>query len=371
MYTLARRMGYTRALFCPYDSEDWWPFNDIFDKFDRVTSRSTLGAPVVNDMGMDDRLVMAEAVKYIEEQGRRQREGGADAPPFVMVLMWNNMHRPFLKKGHTELQAKRRNAQYRDKVAFKNLFMGTQGEEAAAAALSITQDMTADLFAALDRAGLRDSTLVSFLSDHGESTAPSSTRLGGPTSLYLASPLWLHVPPPILAAAGPDAAAALRGNRDRLTSNLDLMPTLVELLGWSAEPALFRDVPAIFGHGQSLLRPVAPDRVAAGWQGQPFVDACEWTFGMLYNATHTLILRAEDNDAVLEEVGGADKADAVRTWGFGELGPEDQAYWRRELVEKRPDMYEALRQCYWTYDLGDDGDGGEGEGKDKGAEKGN
>ena len=43
---------------------------------------------------------------------------------------------------------------------------------------------------------------------------------------------------------------------------------------------------------------------AAGWQGQPFVDACEWTFGMLFNATHTLILRAEENDAILEEVGG-------------------------------------------------------------------
>ena len=104
------------------------------------------------------------------------------------------MHRPFLKKGHTELQSKRRNAQYTDTTAYKNLFMGTQGEEAAAAALSITEDMTTDLFDALTRAGLLDNTLVSFLSDHGESTAPSSTRLGGPTSLYLASPLWLHVP---------------------------------------------------------------------------------------------------------------------------------------------------------------------------------
>lgn len=71
--------------------QDWWPFNDIFDKFDRVTSRTTLEAPVVNDMGMDDRLVMAEAVKFIEEQGRRQREEGEEGgapPPFVMVLMW-------------------------------------------------------------------------------------------------------------------------------------------------------------------------------------------------------------------------------------------------------------------------------------------
>lgn len=131
------------------------------------------------------------------------------------------------------------------------------------------------------------------------------------------------------------------------------MPTLVELLGWSDEAGLFQEIPSIFGHGQSLLRPVAADRIAAGWQGQPFVDACEWTFGLLYNATHTLILRAEENDAVLEEVGGVDKAEAVRTYAFGELGKEDRAYWRRELVERRPDMYEALRQCFWTYDLGD------------------
>lgn len=112
------------------------------------------------------------------------------------------MHRPFLKKGHTELQSKYRNAQYSDTTAYKNLFMGTQGEEAAAAALSITEDMTTDLFDALERAGLQNNTLVSFLSDHGESTAPSSTRLGGPTSLYLASPLWLHVPGMFVCVCG-------------------------------------------------------------------------------------------------------------------------------------------------------------------------
>lgn len=67
--------------------QDWWPFNDIFDNFERITSRTTLEAPVVNDMGMDDRLVMAEAVKYIEEQGRKQREEEG-VPPFLMVLMW-------------------------------------------------------------------------------------------------------------------------------------------------------------------------------------------------------------------------------------------------------------------------------------------
>ena len=361
LFTLAQRMGYTRALFCPYDTDDWWPFTDIFQGFDRITSRTTLNGPVVNDMGMDDRLVMERAVEHIAEQGRRQREDKEGAPPFVMVLIWNNVHRPFLRRGQTATEATERNQQYQSSLTYKGLFTGSKGEEAAAEALSITQDMTVDLFDALETAGLLDNTLVSFLSDHGESTTPSSTRLGRPSTLYLASPLWIHVPPSVLAGRE-EAAAALRGNRDRLVSNLDLMPTLVELLGWSDDRSLFEGVPSIFGHGQSLLRPVAPDRTAAGWQGQPFVDACEWTFGMLFNATHTLILRAEENDAILEEVGGKDRADAVREWDFGELGPEDQAYWRRELMEKRPDMFEALRQCYFTNRLGLEVEGdGKGE----------
>jgi hypothetical protein len=350
-------MGYTRALFCPYDTEDWWPFNDIFEGFERTTSRTTLGGPVVNDMGIDDRVVMARAVEYIEQQGRKQQQ--EDGPPFVLVLVWNNVHRPFLKRGQSDDEAAQRNQDYLSTLAYKSLFAGRKGEEAALEALSITQDMTVDLFDALQRAGLLDNTLVSFLSDHGESTSTTSSRLGRPSSLYLASPLWLHAPPSILAQHPPDAAAALRSNRDRLVSNLDLMPTLVELLGWSDDRALFEGLPSIFGHGQSLLHPVAPDRTAAGWQGQPFVDACEWTFGLLFNATHTLILRAEENDAILEEVGGEDKADVVREWDFGELGPEDQAYWRRELVEKRPDMYDALQQCFFTYNLGMDGEDGE------------
>lgn len=373
LFTLAGRMGYSRALFCPYDSEDWWPFTDIFQGFDRVTSRTTLGCPVVNDMGCDDRVIMTAALAHIEEQARRQREEGA--PPFVLVLMWNNMHRPFLQRatGEDPVATEERNLQYLSKLGYEALFAGSKGEAAAAEALSITEDMTAALFATLDAAGLRDNTLVSFLSDHGESTAPTSNRLNRPSTLYLASPLWLHVPPPLLQGEkGAAAAAALRGNRDRLVSNLDLMPTLVELLGWiTDDTALFHGLPAIFGHGQSLLRPVAPTRVAAGWQGQPFVDACEWTFGLLYNATHTLVLRAEENDAILEAVGGHDRADVVAAWDFRELGREDQAYWRRELVEKRPDMHEALRQCFFDYRLGveEEEEEGRGAGKEGGQRK--
>ena len=220
-------------------------------------------------MGMDDRLVMAEAVKYIES-----RSSTAEQQPFVAVLIWNNCHRPFLKKAADPS----RNRIYENGIDYKRLLFGNgQGEDSAMEALEITDDMTRDLFAALDRAGLRGSTIVTFLSDHGETTEPSSTRLGNPDSVYLATPLWMHVPPPLLEAR-PGAAAALRrnGRGDRLVTNLDLMPTVVDLLGWAAPEALFANTSTIFGHGTSLLRPLPRDRVASGWQGQPFVDSCDW-----------------------------------------------------------------------------------------------
>lgn len=133
---------------------------------------------------------------------------------------------------------------------------------------------------------LLDKTLISFQADHGVGLLRANKPMADPDSFYLSVPFWLHVPPRLLVdPEGEARRVALQGNRDRLVSNLDMIATLVELLGWDTAEHLFADVPPIFEHGASLLQPLAPDRIAAGWQGRPFVESCAWQFGLLSNAT--------------------------------------------------------------------------------------
>ena len=441
LFTMGKALGYKLALFMPYEHEEWFPFTGIYeDRFDKIVSKNTLNGKAVNDQGMDDRLITAEVLTFLEEEGEKrervkQRQGGgkgkraeggegdneeeedvADLQPFIVVIFWNNMHTPFLQNpvfehagdpatnhSMSESSPNTETGEETKDVVVRKAFIpdaktktdtagaanggGDAGATAAAAttaaaagnqtttkkvlvspevqgkpnssiiinenraihAMEIGNKMMQDVWGKLESTGLLDSTLVSFQSDHGETLGPTvRKRLADPESLYLATPLWMHIPRHLLSSSEREV---LSGNRDKLTSNMDLMPTFVEVLKWDTTDNMFRGRPSIFKHGRSLLRPVEADRLTSGWQGRPFVESCDWTHGFIFNATHTLILRAVDNHAVLEAI---DQEDGTWTtvkqrWALKDLPAEEVAWWTRELKTNHADMMMALAECFWDY----------------------
>lgn len=368
LFTLAEAMGYRLALFAPYDTDHWWPYIELFEqRFHTIVSRSTLRARVANDCGMDDRVITEKLVRFLEQEAAR----GDDSRPFVAVVIWNNLHTPFLLNEQSKFLEKQYTGSPKtpetanatatwvmDGVP-RRIPSGLPHEKSqlykfkrAMGALEITDDMLRSVYSTLQSTGLLSNTLITFQADHGEGLGVVNKRLADPDSFYLSTPFWLHVPPPLLTGTeGMRRRQMLRSNAGRLVSNLDMMPTVVELLGWDSAEHLFAEVPPMFEHGVSLLQPLEASRVTAGWQGRPFVGSCAWSFGYLSNASHNLILRCEKNDVVVEALDMSDATGAKvrQRWALKELPLSEQAFWAHELRTKHRPMLEVFQSCFWDY----------------------
>ena len=216
--------------------------------------------------------------------------------------------------------------------------------------LALSNEMVQQVHDKLQETGLLKETIVTFQADHGEGVGDVQKRIGNPDSRYLSTPFWMHVPSYLLPSE--KDREVLRGNSPRLVSNRDMMPTVVEILGWETTEHLFEGIPSIFKHGRSLLRPVPTDRLVSGWQGRPFVDSCAWMFMFLSNATHTLILRTEENDIVVEELEmyeDATRSLVKQRQKLRDLPAAEQDYWAKVLKANYSDNLDAFRECFWNY----------------------
>jgi len=108
----------------------------------------------------------------------------------------------------------------------------------------------ASFIEAFRRTELGQRTVIVFVSDHGESFFEHGAGLHGSTMFEeeLHIPAWIDAPSGLLRD---EERAALEAVRDAPTMNVDLLPTVLELLGLWRDPALapFRDRQ----HGRSLL----------------------------------------------------------------------------------------------------------------------
>lgn len=112
----------------------------------------------------------------------------------------------------------------------------------------------------LERRNLLENTVILSTSDHGEAFGEhgrSGHAHGYPYEELTHIPAWLYLPRPLAEKYGD----ALRVNTNRNVSNLDWVPTLVDLLGLGEVP----EIRAIMADllGTSLLKPVDPARVLA------------------------------------------------------------------------------------------------------------
>lgn len=194
----------------------------------------------------------------------------ADVPDdrrFFAVYNSEAMHKPFQQTSRFLDEQPRRGSPYRN-------------------AMFILDRAIERLVDTLRRQGRLENTFIIMTSDHGE----YPTRIHGVPRILSTYEEFIRVPmlvraPPWWIESRPAQMQALQTNRHRNVSNLDIVPTLVDLLGYTETPDTRSLRDRLSGH--SLLEPVPPDRTIIAlnnnairhWEHQGFgVFWKDWRF---------------------------------------------------------------------------------------------
>jgi hypothetical protein len=253
---VAKSSGYTTAV---YSSTDTLLGGDRFVRYSRVMSHgyNTVVSPsTTHDLFKDglpnevtgaakDRRILKLLTTFLEGL----TNGTNTSQPYFVVVSLNNMHIP--RKcphacGGGEM--------------FDLLVPGLM-----------------DVFDVIDE----HRTVVAFSADHGDDGR--TNRVEKPTLETLRIPLLFHIPNKFYPSEV--AMHTFRSNINRPVTNLDVFPTLVEMMGYRVD-----DLPTLnhtFG-GASLFRTISPHRVTIGNQGWPSTYK-EGKSIILRNLTHCVV----------------------------------------------------------------------------------
>jgi glucan phosphoethanolaminetransferase (alkaline phosphatase superfamily) len=214
-------------------------------RLDKMIYQENAGHPRFNSLGMDDKHLVPPFESTIAELPAQAA--------FAGVLHLNGPHFPYRVPGEDlKWGSATRQDDYDNSIRYQDKTIG--------AILRVLQER-----------GRLDDTIVFSTSDHGEAFGehgPSGHR----HTFYeeiIHVPCWMHLPEKLARQYG----AILRANVNVNVTNLDWVPTMVDLLGLDRTPevaALMKEV-----HGQSLVRPMDPERpilVQNGTNGQRLSD---------------------------------------------------------------------------------------------------
>lgn len=193
------------------------------------------GADLVNGGGMDDEVFLERVLEQL-------RGAAPQSEPFFGVVQFNATHYPFLHKPQLdpELEIDTRLGRYDN-------------------AVRLLDGLVVRLFEQLAELGVLENTVVLMTSDHGENHGVHRTHR---TQSYYEEvagiPFILHFP---LGEQGadPERSRILRANLEHRVQNLDVFPTLLDVMGIPDDGA-FTELREPLG-GQSLFEPIDPDRV--------------------------------------------------------------------------------------------------------------
>lgn len=224
-YAAAR--GY-RTWFITSSSMKWGGFEGFFANapIDKVLTGDTSGQPFLSDVSVDDEFVYRNAANAIATSDGK----------LFLTLYPQALHWPFQTRSAFAIPAaikdKRARAAYVAEAGFRLLFE------------------------TLKRTDRLDDALIVIAGDHGEFDYSTTLRMPrmrmNSFEEGILSPIFLIKAPARLPA--PDTAT-LAANSGKLVANLDIAPTIADLLGGELKPGLSYA-------GKSLLRPVPNDRVA-------------------------------------------------------------------------------------------------------------
>ena len=224
-YASAR--GY-RTAFLTSSTMRWAGFEAFFGEAhtDQMLTAQESGLPFVNDLGVDDHFVYRAAAQTIAQ---------ADGKLF-MTLYPQSLHWPFQTdsafKIPDEIHDRRARATYIAEAGFRLLFDS------------------------LRKSGRLDDSLIVVTGDHGEFDYTSTLRMPrmrlNTFDEGILSPIFLVKAPGGMAAGD---LGTLSANSARLVANIDLAPTLADMLGGKLAKGLAYD-------GHSLFEPIPMNRIA-------------------------------------------------------------------------------------------------------------
>jgi glucan phosphoethanolaminetransferase (alkaline phosphatase superfamily) len=233
VYKYAKAFSGTRTFVLSAQSYSDYNFVNFFQSplLDDLVYQENSGNPAFSWDGMDDTDLVPFLTRDLDAAG-----GGA----FFGILHLNGTHFPYYATD-----------------AFDKWKKGEKLDDYDNAILY--QDYNIHLYLdLLEKRGLLDHTIVLFASDHGEAFGEHGRfghAHGYPYEEVTHVAAWMLLPPELASRFG----TALRVNVQRNVSNLDWVPTVVDLLGLDANPEIRAITSELMG--RSLLTPVDPERV--------------------------------------------------------------------------------------------------------------
>jgi len=230
IWELGQMLNY-KTFFISSHTLEWYRFDRFFSKenLDVWWNQDNSGHPFYNDLGHSDALTIEKVNQTINQFSKE---------PFFGVFQLNTTHFPYESPEKYKKWAGSFSNNYDNSVYYQDVLIGRFLEN-------------------LKQQKLLENTVVIFASDHGESMLEHH-NMGHVENYYseaISIPMFAYIPPSLLST---EEAAALRYNCDQLTSNIDIAPTLVDLLDLNNN----KDLKPFLSHymGFSLLKPIPNDR---------------------------------------------------------------------------------------------------------------
>lgn len=228
----AKAAGYDETFFMTSQSHDFYNFRIYFNvpAIDHMFNKEISGDEFANDLGIDDRRLVDHFEQWLDARD--------NSSSFAGVLQFNATHYPYW----TPDAAKR--------------FPEETSHDKYDNATYFLDLLIAKVIRDLDARGLLDHTLILLTSDHGE--AFMEHGIAGHRDAYyyefLHIPFFWIIPDEVIAdSAWHDKLGNLRRNASRNVSNIDLIPTMTDFMGFWDDPA-FASIRSGF-IGQSLMDP--------------------------------------------------------------------------------------------------------------------
>ena len=230
IWDYAKQYDYKR-FFLSSHTLAWYRFADFYkhDSLDVWWNHDNSGLPFYNDLGIRDELTINKAIKTINSFKDN---------PFTGVIQLNTTHYPYrVPTDYARWDGRYQDA-YNNAVRYQDAILGK-------------------LFDYLQRTNKLKNTVILLTSDHGESLMEHH-NIGLVESNYyetIAIPLFAYIPPALLST---ESRRHLHNNQKKITSNIDLVPTLLDLWQLNATPTWKPFADRLTGH--SLLKEIPKDR---------------------------------------------------------------------------------------------------------------
>ena len=230
LWEYAQIFGY-KTFFISSHTLKWYKFNQFYkkEKLDYWWNKDNSGLPYYNDLGVNDENTISELTKTISKCSPKS---------FFGVVQLNATHFPYkVPKKHQK---------------WKETYSDTYNN-----AIRYQDELIGKFLNHLKKEDLLRNTVILFVSDHGESLLEHK-GIGHIESNYtetISIPLMAYFPKGILSK---NDEKTMRKNLKELTSNIDIAPTIIDLLGLENHPEIQHYAKNFSGY--SLLKSIPENR---------------------------------------------------------------------------------------------------------------